>query len=154
MEEDLRWLRELNEKLWKPAPKPIGFKSPVAVQAQRHIDQEDLDRVFRCIEEHKLVTSMFSSNMFGGYGMTVYAPPVFPGTPLEEVFWMIEENLPLPTRHDHINGTVKPVPKKVPGSGRDDAWELFSKHTHSEQNRAWLKLYGMDPPRERSGYDY
>ena len=141
MEEDLRWLKELNEKLWKKAEKPIGFKSPVATQAQRHIDMDDLGRVFRIIEEHKLVTELRSSNMFGGYGMLVYGPPTFPGVPLEVIFSVIEDNLPTPC-------------KRVPGSGRDDAWEMFSKYTHSEQNRAWLKMYKMDPPRERTYYDY
>lgn len=38
--------------------------------------------------------------------------------------------------------------------GRDDAWELFSKYTHSEKNREWLKQYGLRPSRERSSYDY
>jgi hypothetical protein len=154
VEEDLHWLRELNKTLWKPAEKPLRPSSPVAVQAQRQVDQDDLDRLCRCIEEHKLVTSMFSSNMFGGYGMHVYAPAVFPGVPLEMVFTIIEDNLPIPTRYDHINGTARNPARRTPGSGRDDAWEVFSKYTHSEQNRSWLRLYKMDPPRERSYYDY
>lgn len=154
VEDDIRWLKELHEKLWAPAEKPLTFASPVAVQAQRRVTQGDLERAFECIEKHELVTEMFSSNMFGGYGMSVYAPPIFLEVPLERIFWIVEENLPTPTRYDYINGTVKDRPKKTPGSGRDDAWEMFSKYTHSEKNQAWLKRFKLAPSRERSYYDY
>ena len=31
---------------------------------------------------------------------------------------------------------------------------MFSKYTHSERNREWLKNYNMKAPQERHYYDY
>lgn len=84
---------------------------------------------------------MHTSNMFGGYGLLVYGPPIFPDAPLEVIFSVIEDNLPT-------------VCERIPGCGRDDAWEMFSRFTHSEQNRAWLKQFRLPEPKDRVYYDY
>jgi hypothetical protein len=147
-EEDIEWLRALDADLWPPDHK----NEIVALKASRMITKQELDRVLGSVEEHRLVTEMVMTNMFGGYGMRVYDNPAAPGVPLVPVLLLIEGHLPLNTRWSLLDG--QPAATKVPGSGRDEAWTLFSRYTHSEQNQAWLKLFGLKPSRSRSHYDY
>lgn len=143
--DDLEWLRQLDRELW-PESRGSG--------ANRTLSKEELERVFACIEKYKLVAEMYSIRMFGGYGMQLYEQEPYPGTGAQFITAITEDHLPVPTRYDHIAGNVKEKPLRRPGCGRDDAWEIFSKYTHSDVNRAWLKKYRLETPRERSYYDY
>jgi len=98
--DDLEWLRKLDRELW---PKSKG-QNPV----KQDLTREEFERVLACIAKYKLVAEMYSTNMFGGYGMRLY------------------EHEPYP---DHIAGNVKEMSPRLPGCGRDDAWEIFSKFT-------------------------
>ena len=84
--------------------------------------------------------------------MVIYDHPPCFGVPPIKTFDLSERVLPPFDRYDRIVSEKPPEGK--PGCGQDRAWELFSRYTHSEQNRKWLEYYGMDPPRERGHYDY
>jgi hypothetical protein len=145
-------LRQLHEDLW-----PSGYKSPSPVDrvATRELTKAELEGVLQTIKAQGLLTNMISAGMFGAYGMEVYEHPTYPGLPPTKVLLLVEGHLPGPTRYDRLVDRLAGVPpERRPGCGRDDAWEIFSRFTHSEQNRAWLKMYGMQPPQERYYYDY
>lgn len=91
--------------------------------------------------------------MFGGYGIKIYDGPHYPGLPPRLLLTLIEDHLPSPTFWDHIAGEAK-TPNKTPGGGRTDAWELFTQYTHTERNQELLKMFDLEPSRERSHYDY
>jgi len=163
---DRQWLIALNLELWPEKDKrtkgeilrdnifPEARTAPEPKVPREMLTHEELERVLNLVQECKLLTSMFSSNMFGGYGMKVYEHEPFPGTGPVLLLAIAEDHLPPPTRLERAAGGARKPKKKVPGCGRDDAWELFSPITHSDQNREWLKGYKMDPPRERGYYDY
>jgi len=143
--DDIAWLRILHEELWVKKPSP---------RAAPTLTKEEFERVLNCIEKYKLVAEMVSTHMFGGYGMQLYEHELYPGTGPQLLVLISEDNLPVPTRYDRILGTAQEPPKRKPGSGRDDAWEIFSRYTHSEQNRKWLKEYKLHRSEERVHYDY
>ena len=161
VDDDIAWLKKLQEDLWPPEPPPpprargnpyAGMK--IELDAKRTLTKKEFERVLGCIKKHKLVANMFSTSMFGGYGMKLYEHEPYPGTGAQFLVTIIEGHLPVPTRYDRIAGNVKEKPKKHPGCGREDAWKVFSKYTHTKQNRAWLKQYGLPEPHDQSYYDY
>jgi len=146
------WLKALQESLW---PKNRKNDSPVKLEAHRLLTYEERDRLFKDIETFGLVVEMFSSNMFGGYGIAIYAHELYPHTGPDHLVTITEDNLPPPSRLERASGDAPPEPpKKVPGCGRDDAWELFSKYTHTDQMKVWVKQYKLEAPRSQSYYDY
>lgn len=147
--DDIQWLKDLNRDLWPEGQKKHNGPGMVAY---RVLTTKEIQEITRIIEERRLLTYMISTSMFGGYGMEVFAHPEFPGLPPEYLLAVIEDHLPRHTRYDEL--TDRPIPEKKPGRGREDAWILFSRYTHSEQNREWLKQYHMRPPQHRNYYDY
>jgi hypothetical protein len=154
-DEERQWLVNLHEDLW---PKSHTSKNPnirhrITMEALRPLTPEELGRVEALISERGLLTSMFSSSMFGGYGMDVYEHEPTPGIGPVHLLRLVEGNMPEPAPEQVAAGYVA---HKRPGGGvgRQDAWECFSKYTHSEQNAGWLKSYQMRPPESRSCYDY
>ncbi len=154
-EEERQWLQALNEELWPPltVDERRAGKGRIKLEASRTLQWTEFQQVLKLVDERRLLTSMFSSGMFGGYGMSVWEHELFPGSGPTPILRLVEDNLPDPHRLQVREGYDKHV-RKEPGVGRDDAWESFSKFTHSETNKEWLKSYRMDPPRERSHYDY
>ena len=144
----IEWLRDLHKDLW-PERRPR-----IELDAKRTLTQQEWAQVVLAIEEHRLIVEMFSSSMFGGYGVHLYIHPTYPGLPPEGVLTLVEDHLPLPTCYDHILGTAQTIPKRHPGCGRDDAWEVFTKFAHRDKNVAWLKQYGLRSNQSRSYYDY
>jgi hypothetical protein len=145
------WLKALQESLW---PEDRKNASPVKLEAHRLLTDEERDRLFKDIETYSLVVEMFSSNMFGGYGIHVYAHELYPHTGPDFLLAITEDNLPPRNRFERVTEDKPPARKKVPGSGQEEAWDLFSKYTHSERMKEWVKLYKLKPPREQSYYDY
>lgn len=138
VDEEREWLRAVHNRLW---PAQVGSLRPRRDPPPKQLSQTELEGILGVIQERSLITSMFCSGMFGGYGMNVYEHEPFPGAgPL----------LLLALAENHLPGTCV----KRPGEGRDDAWEIFSRFTHSEKNAQWLQSYRMDPPRSRTFYDY
>lgn len=115
----------------------------------RHLTYPEVARIQKVIEQENLLTSMIEDSLLGGYGMRIYERPVSPGVPPVLLFSFSERILPEYTRWDRL------MDKDPPAClGRDDAWEMFSKYTHSEQNRKWLEMCGMESPKPRDYYDY
>jgi hypothetical protein len=163
--DDIAWLKQLQEDLWPPEPLqswPLDFgerkvKIKIKLEATRTLTQEEFQRIFACIEKYKLIAEMFSSNMFGGYGMRLYEHEPYPCTGAQFLITLVEDHLPVPTRYDRIADNVekKPEPlRRGQGCGREDAWAVFSPITHSAHNREWLKRYGLPEPHYQSYYDY
>ena len=150
-DEERLWIKDLEKSLW---PKDRKNPNPVKLEAHRQLTHDERDRVFKDIETFGLVVEMFSSNMFGGYGIAIYEHELYPHTGPQYLLAITEDNLPPPSRLERATGDSPKVAKKVPGSGRDDAWELFSKFTHSDQMREWVDQYKLNKPRERDYYDY
>lgn len=152
-EEERQWLTDLDEELWPKEAKREAKKQKIKLEASRALQWTEFQKVLTLVEERRLLTSMFCTSMFGGYGMDVYEHEPFPGAGPIHLLRLVEDNLPNPHRLQVGEGYDKHI-RKEPGVGRDDAWESFSKFTHSEMNAEWLKSYKMDPPRHRSSYDY
>ncbi len=127
--EERAWLQALHKRLW-PAQGTQPVLSPM-----------ELTSVLSVVQDRSLLTNMFCSGMFGGYGMHILEHELFPGVGPVHLLSLDEKHLPGPC-------------VKRPGEGRDDAWEVFSRFTHSERNVQWLKGYRMDLPRPRTSYDY
>jgi hypothetical protein len=143
---ELNWFGNLHVK-YKP---PAGTGVPVI----KYLETEEFERVIRLIEEYDLLTSMVSVGWFGGYAMEIYEEHPDQVRNPKFLFRVHEENIPPPTRLARIGCDVPEWPERVPGRGLEHAWEVFSKYTHSDENAAKLAFYSMDPPRERSHYDY
>jgi hypothetical protein len=158
-DQDRAWLVALNEDLW-PEDETKRTKRTIVLDASRKLLHEELDRICALIESAPLLTSMFSKGMFGGFGMLVYEHSAYPHVPPQQLLCLTEDHLPPPkgpSVYEHLTGTAKPLPpekKPAPGCGTDQGWEAFSKYTHSERNREWLKNYNMKAPQERHYYDY
>lgn len=138
-ETDLEWMRELHARLSDPDLEKLS--------------KPEFERFLKAIHEYGLLTQMYSAKMFGGYGMRIFEHPIFPGLPPTKLLSITEDHIPAPTQYDHLIGEARPKHRER-GCGRDDAWEIFSKFTHSEQNRQWLRRYGMTDSMSREQYDY
>jgi hypothetical protein len=159
-DEERAWLTALHQELWPP--KSVN-RNRIVLQAERTLLHDEQDRIVMCITDFKLVTSMASKGMFGGYALELYDHEQYPGTGSEHLLTITEDHLPGPKPPvwcQHLD-TLETPPKKVtapkkkqPGCGTDEAWEFFSRFTHSPQNREWLKKYHLPAPRERTYYDY
>lgn len=136
-------LRELQKELW---PTPHGSGNGIKIKAKRPLTASEVKTIFNAIEQEKLLTEMFSANMFGGYGMDVYEHESYPGTGPVFLLRITEYDLP-----KELNSQLG---KPSGGSGSTDAWNLFSKYTHSAQNKEWLQMYKLPAPQERYHYDY
>lgn len=142
----ISYLKELNDSLWPSTE--TNHQDRIVLQARRQMTTKEWRETRRHIEAHDLVCEMFMMGMFGGYGIDVYDHPesLYPGLPEEPVFLIriIETNLPAP----------KDADPKVPGCGREYAWEAFSKFTHAQRNQDWLKRYKLRPSEDQGSYCY
>lgn len=142
--DNLTWLRSLQTEIWSEEIEGDGSRVLL-----RHLTYPEVSRIKEVVEQEGLLTSMTEDSLLGGYGMRIYDHPVSPGVPPVRLFYFSERILPEYTRWDCLLDRDPPA-----HLGRDDAWEMFSKYTHSDQNRKWLKMYGMKPPEPRGYYDY
>lgn len=154
-DDERKWLVDLNEALWPKSHTSTnpGIKHRISMDALRPLTADELARVEVLISERGLLTSMFSTSMFGGYGMDVYEHELAPDLGPTPLLRLVEGHMPVPTPEEEA---ADPVRYRRPGGGvgRQDAWECFSKFTHSERNAELLASYKMRAPRERSSYDY
>lgn len=150
---NIDWLWALNQDLW-PEDFRFGSMEHLKHRARRTLSLAELQRVCQIIEEDQLITSMFSASHFGGYGMRVYEDPVFSGDRPQLNLTLTEDHMPPTETWEILTGTERDIPSKHPGRGRSDAWELFSRYTHSERNQTWLRMYGLPKSEPREHYDY
>lgn len=159
--DDIKWLHELHAALWPPEPpRPrdrYGRSSPrIKLEVGRELTKAEWKRVVQAIAENKLVAEMIGTNMFGGVGVRFYEHPRLPGDDHEHVLTLTQEHLPGPTRYDHLADRAEATDYREPTGGNCSraAWDIFSEFTHTEDNRRWLKQYGLDEPRDPAYYDY
>lgn len=156
-DEERKWLTDLDKDLWPPPPPPEGFPQKkqitIKLEARRTLKVGEFQEVLKLIKDRRLVTQMFCTSMFGGYGMDVFEHEPCPGAGAIHLLRLVEDHIPKPTASQVKKGHDKHL-RKVPGVGRDDAWESFSAFTHSKQNVEWLKHYKMTLPESRGSYDY
>ncbi len=135
--EDRKYLTDLEEILW---PKDHR-QSRIKLEPKRQLERAEFSRVLEIVETHNLLTSMFTTSMFGGVGMDILEHEAAPDVGPTHLLRLIEGHVPGPNT-------------RQPGGSSDEAWEAFSKFTHSPRNVRWLKSYKMDAPRSRSSYEY
>ncbi len=144
------WLRRLDEVMGRP-PRP---KPP---EPRELVTREELDRIFKIVEEAPLLTCLFAHGVICGVGITLYEHEQFPGTGPEALFHLKDDHIPRlddRTVYQHLRGVPEKTRKHSPGDVRGDVWELFSKYTHSQQNREWITHYKIRMNFEKVSYDY
>lgn len=154
-DEERQWLVDLNGKLWPKEHTGTNpnIKSRISMDALRTLTWEEFKEVERLVEQRTLLTSMICTGMFGGYGMDVYEHEVAPDLGPTLLVRLVEGHMPDPHRIQIAEGYNKHI-RPGGGRGRQDAWEFFSKFTHSERNAGWLASYKMRAPRDQHHYDY
>jgi len=140
------WLKGLEGRLWRALP-PDRFCRSIYVPSSAPLDIAEFEALMGVIEDERMVTVM-TSGTFGlaGYGLHAYFHPDAPGLP--PMHGILFNSDHLPKELGEGDGSVE---------GRayyDWVWAVFSKYTHSTQNRTWLKMYGMPVPKQRAYYDY
>jgi hypothetical protein len=139
------WLKSLESRLWR-ACAPDRFGRICYVPSDLPMDIPEFEALMELIEEEQMVTTMTSGTFgLGGYGVHASFHPEVPGLPPVHGILFNSDQLPIEFGE---SGSRKG------GAYYDWVWELFSKFTHSEQNRRWLEMYKMDPPYGREHYDY
>lgn len=151
-DEERTWIKALDADLWPPehANKP-SFR--IKIEALRVLTWREFERIEKILTERVLLLDLISTSMFGGYGVDVYENEPAPGAGPIFLLRLVEGHMPPPHRLQ-VGEEGYNKHQKRPGEGRDDAWEFFSKFTHTEDNIRRLKSYKMNPPRDRSHYDY
>lgn len=153
-DEDRDWLKGLDADLWaKEHLESPEIKHRITMTARRPLTPAELEKMGAIVTGHNLLTDMFCVGMFGGYGMDVFEHEPAPDMGPIRLLRLVEGHMPEPTSEQLA---VDPDRYSRPGGGvgRQDAWEFFSKFTHSERNIGWLKSYKMRLPRDRGSYDY
>lgn len=140
------WLSNLEARLWR-ALSPDRFCRSIYVPSELPMDVPEFEALMGVIEDERMVTVM-TSGTFGlaGYGLHAYFHPEAPGLPPMHGILFNSDQLPL--EFGRGDGS------RMGQAHYDWVWALFSKYSHSSQNIAWLKLYGMPLPKGRSYYDY
>ncbi len=170
VDDDRAWLKELEGELWPPKDEdngPLLRRLDVAMgrpprpkppEPRELVTREELTRIFKIVEEAPLLTALFSHGYICGVGITLYEHELFPGAGPQELFHLTDDHLPrLDDRsvYEVLRGAPpKPPRKHAMGDVRGDVWELFTKYTHSQRNREWLKQYKIQMRFDKHSYDY
>ena len=137
--ETREWLSDLQRRLWGNGDQPVR---------DLRMKGEEFQRVFELIESEPLLTQMGACRFGFSLCISIYDHPVTPGVPPIFLLAISEDHLPYPSSFERINDECEEWNRT------DFAWELFSRHTHSDRNRQWLDFYQWEAPRERSHYEY
>jgi hypothetical protein len=172
---DRAWLRELHTDLWPPRDARSdgqkfadrfkseylepGWRPKLPPKPRELLTKEEMDRAFALIDSAPLLTVLCRTGMFGGVGIKLYAHEVYPGTGPEHLLTIAEQHIVRMwdrTRYEHMQGVPpRGRPKrKSSGDCLDEAWNLFTKYTHTPQNRRWIEHYRIEMCFDRVGYQY
>lgn len=153
-DDDRDWLKALDDKIWPETPGGGDF---ITLKAARPLKEDELTRLTRLLNEGNLVVEMFSTSMFGGYGVRLYEHEPYPHAGPVHLVSVIEGHIPPPSRYDRevpSKKSSKVDKDKIPGSGSTRAWKYFSKYTHTPKMTAYCAQYRLKKPQERNHYDY
>jgi hypothetical protein len=164
-DEDRAWIKTLDCELWPPSdtipPLVRQLEAmlgkvpevPKPPEPREFLTDKEVARLFKIVEDAPLLTQLFSHGMICGVGISFFEHEQYPGAGPELLLGVKDKHLKLTrTAYDHIQ--CKPRKERVAGNVSDEAWGLFTKYTHSEQNRAWLKMYNIEMKFEKTNYDY
>lgn len=149
MEEDIKWLRELEAKSWKdhlPSnPRQYGWREDLAVSS------EDAGKALELFKKHRSELLFEPGSGVFGFGVCISAYevvwPTFPGVPIE-----VAHVITLTSKQLFPKSTVDD--QKV-------IYELLASFTHTEENvrlrnkvAVDQKYFRENPLRSYSYYDY
>ncbi len=143
--DDLVWLSWLDDDVWLDHPAE-GYNRNGWSEVHRGFTKNEKERVLRIIQERKLIVQVGSGTYgLSGYSVCLRSHPEYPSLPVTYLVHFTDE---------HWFGLTHKRDYDKRGERFDEFWTIFSAFSHSEQNKEWLKQYGLDAPRERSYYDY
>jgi hypothetical protein len=174
-DEERVWLKALNVELWPPKDEvpqlvrdlerhfresglPLHDPSPPPPPEPREkVTREELAEVFGIVERAPLMTVMVAHGMFSGIGVTLYEHELFPGSGPEPILTLADTHLPRlndRTVYEHMMGVPPKTSPGKPGDVHAEAWEFFTKFTHTPKNREWLTRYKITMSFDRVAYEY
>ena len=149
--DDETWLLDLYERIW---PKERPNKHFVDVSP---ISQGELIQLSEIIERSDYVVQLWTYGPMFGIGLDLLRHEQYFGTGPECLFRMMDDHVPKYSRtwYERVLGEAAPeVKSRGKGCIRQDVWDLFSRFSHTEQNREWLQKYGLKMHFEPHSYDY
>ena len=168
-DEDRVWLKELHAELWPPkedADATMLRRLDVAMgrtprpkpsEPRELLTLDELKRIFKVVEDAPLLTVLRSHGVICGVGIQFFEHEPYPGTGPEKLLFVVDDHIPRlddRTVYQHMKKVPPKVRKHAAGDIREDVWELFSKYTHTQQNREWLTQYKIKMRFDKQSYDY
>jgi len=145
--DDRTWLQEFHERIWPP--EYLRDVDPIT--------HEELIQLCEIIERSEHVVQLYSYGPISGIGLALWQHEVYPDTGPEKFFGIIDDHIPEDARtwHERLLGVpAKEIKKRGQGCIRQDVWDLFSKFSHTAQNRKWLAKYNLEMHFKIGSYDY
>lgn len=143
-QEEMAWLKNLQKSLWKESSTFDRYRTPLE---NRRLTREEYRRGVEIIRDQKLLCVM-GVGVFGfGFSLTVYRvvhDEIYPGVGSEVECLVTVTNKHLPVK---LNAYEQSYIKDV-------GWKLFSKLTHTEENKKRLREYGLPEQKDKSYYEY
>ncbi len=143
IEEDLKWLKDLQEKSWVYHPPQYsgGRKTSYGHSEDKPISEADRKKFWNLMDFYKEQLVFEPGSGVFGFGVSMSVgfpkPATYPGLPDEADFFI----------------TV--TSKQMFPDNKGDAYETFGKYTHTEHNKKMRVLAGIkEPLRSWSYYDY
>ncbi len=138
-EKDAKWLRFLDGNLWKKIP-PSDEGYGAWFEKRELTDQEWIG-IIGLIRRHSL-PCVLGSGPYGALWIEIYVHPEALGVAPERICSVGEGNLHGFSKYRGYAETFRV------------AWKAFSTFTHSARNKSMLKLYNLEPSREKDRYRY
>lgn len=140
IQEDYEWLRSLDPEIWDAS------SHPYAQPSLRRLTDDELERVFGLVVKHGLPCTVHNLNT--SVGMAVYEKPVeafYPG--IEPADLRPPGLLFIPAKALPLSCAKKMDDRVL----FDDAWDVFVRLTHTDENAKHLASCGL-PKQESKGY--
>ncbi len=131
---DLEFLEWLEGDVWRQQRRGLEcHRMGNYYTERREITVDELKRFKRTVRRLQLIVEPVNACMGFNFGVNVYRGPSYPGLPPEPVVSITGHHL---------------------GTPFEKTWKILSPLSHSPENEARLRLYGFEPLREKSCYDY
>lgn len=163
---DRSWLKELEAELWPPQDErspgmkimdQIAGVEPDFKKPREKLTEEEVLRLFELLRMTHLVVEPVSYGMICGIAIRIYDHEQYIGTDPEYLLCITDKHLPEVSDtswHKPLLGRSYVGVKRLAGSVRDDAFDLFMFYAKPDRNMRWLEQYKLKKPLERVHYDY